>query len=85
MHWIFIEHLDRVYWNLLMKNALSYDLRLIGLKVLQQFPMPFIYKDVKQEIGYRLDLLVNDKLIIEIKSVDTVAPVHFAQALTYLN
>ena len=66
------------------ENALSFDLRLIGLKVLQQFPMPFIYKDVKQEVGYRLDLLVDDKLIIEIKSVDIVAPVHYAQALTYL-
>ena len=66
------------------ENALSYDLRLSGLKVLQQFPMPFIYKEVKQDIGYRLDLLVNDKLIIEIKSVDAVAPVHYAQALTYL-
>jgi GxxExxY protein len=66
------------------ENALSYDLRQSGLKVLQQFPMPFIYKEVKQDVGYRLDLLVNDKLIIEIKSVDAVAPVHFAQALTYL-
>lgn len=66
------------------ENALSYDLRLSGLKVLQQFPMPFIYKEVKQDIGYRLDLLVNDKLIIEVKSIETVAPVHFAQALTYL-
>jgi GxxExxY protein len=66
------------------ENALSYDLRQSGLKVLQQFPMPFIYKEVKQDIGYRLDLLVNDKLIIEIKSVETLAPVHFAQALTYL-
>ena len=66
------------------ENALSYDLRLSGLKVFQQYPMPFIYKEVKQDIGYRLDLLVNDKLIIEIKSVDVVAPVHYAQALTYL-
>jgi GxxExxY protein len=66
------------------ENALSYDLRQGGLKVLQQFPMPFIYKDVKLDIGYRLDLLANDKLIIEIKSVEAVAPVHYAQALTYL-
>ncbi len=46
--------------------------------------MPFIYKDVKQDVGYRLDLLVDNKIIIEIKSVETLAPVHFAQTLTYL-
>ena len=46
--------------------------------------MPFVYKDVKQEIGYRLDLLVNSKVIIEVKAVEAVAPDHFAQLLTYL-
>jgi len=46
--------------------------------------MPFIYKDLKMEVGYRLDLLVNDKVIIEIKSVEDLAPVHYAQVLTYL-
>lgn len=46
--------------------------------------MPFVYKTVKQDIGYRLDLLVEDKVIIEVKSIETLAPVHFAQTLTYL-
>ena len=46
--------------------------------------MPFVYKEVKQDIGYRIDLVVNDKVIIEVKSIETLAPVHFAQALTYL-
>ena len=46
--------------------------------------MPFIYKEIKQEIGYRLDLLINNKVILEIKAVETLAPVHFAQTLTYL-
>ena len=46
--------------------------------------MPFIYKEVKQEVGYRIDLLVNNKLIIEIKAVEVLAPVHYAQLLTYL-
>jgi len=46
--------------------------------------MPFIYKEVKLDVGYRLDLLINSKVIIEIKSVDTLAPVHYAQLLTYL-
>ncbi|HDJ33007.1 MAG TPA: GxxExxY protein [Bacteroidetes bacterium] len=64
--------------------ALAHDLRESGLFVRQQVPMPFIYKDIKQEIGYRIDILVNDKVIIEIKSVENLAPVHFMQVLTYL-
>ena len=46
--------------------------------------MPFFYKDVKQDIGYRIDLIVNQKVIIEVKSIEVLAPVHFAQTLTYL-
>jgi len=46
--------------------------------------MPFIYKDIQQEIGYRIDLTVNNKVLVEIKSVENLAPVHFAQTLTYL-
>lgn len=66
------------------ENALAYDLRQIGFNVKQQMPMPFIYKGVKLDVGYRIDLLVNDKVIIELKSVESLAPVHFAQTLTYL-
>lgn len=66
------------------ENALAYDLKELGLDVKQQFSMPFIYKDVKQDIGYRIDLIVENKVIIEIKSVENLAPVHFAQTLTYL-
>ena len=66
------------------ENALAFDLRGKGLKVAQQFSMPFIYIDVKLDVGDRLDLLVEDKLIVEIKSVDLLAPVHYAQTLTYL-
>ena len=66
------------------ENALAYDLRESGLNVKQQYPMPFIYKEVKLDIGYRLDLLINNKVIIEIKSVETLAPIHYAQLLTYL-
>jgi len=64
--------------------AFSFELRSIGLDIKQQLAMPFIYKDVKQDVGYRIDLLVNNKVIIELKSVETLAPVHFAQTLTYL-
>jgi GxxExxY protein len=66
------------------KNALAYDLKELGFNVRQQVPMPFIYKKVKQEVGYRIDLLVNSKVIIEVKAEEAVAPVHFAQLLTYL-
>lgn len=66
------------------ENALAFELRELGLKVEQQYPMPFIYKEVKQDIGYRLDLIVENKVIIEVKSVEMLAPVHYAQLLTYL-
>jgi len=64
--------------------ALAYDLRELGLDVQAQVSMPLVYKEVKQDIGYRIDLLVENKVIIEIKSVENLAPVHFAQTLTYL-
>ena len=67
------------------ESALTYDLIQAGFDVKVQVPMPLIYKNVKQEVGYRLDLIINDKVIVEIKSVETLAPVHFAQTLTYLN
>jgi len=66
------------------ESALTFDLKEAGLKVERQVPMPFIYKDVNLETGYKIDLLVEGLVIIEIKSVDTLAPVHFAQLLTYL-
>ncbi len=66
------------------ENALAYDLKQLGFDVRQQVAMPFIYKEVKQEVGYRIDLLVNNKLILEIKAVEIIAPVHYAQLLTYL-
>ena len=66
------------------ENALCYDLRELGYNVKQQVPMPFLYKEVRQEVGYRLDILVNNKVIIEVKAVEALAPVHFAQLLTYL-
>lgn len=66
------------------ENALAYDLREKGFKVLQQLPMPFVYKEVKMDVGYRIDLLVEDTIIIEIKSVENLAPVHYSQLLTYL-
>ena len=64
--------------------ALAFDLRELGFDVKTQVPMPLVYKEVKQDVGYRIDLLVENMVIVEIKSIENLAPVHFAQTLTYL-
>lgn len=51
------------------ENALAYDLKEMGFEVKQQLALPFIYKEVKQDVGYRIDLMVNNKVIIEIKTL----------------
>ncbi len=66
------------------ETCLAFELRKKGFKVERQLALPVIYKDVKLDAGYRIDLLVNDKVIIEVKSVDALAPIHTAQILTYL-
>ena len=64
--------------------ALVYELRLMGYDVKQQYKLSYQYKEVLLDPAYRLDILLDNKLIIEIKSVETLAPVHFSQTLTYL-
>ncbi len=66
------------------KECLYYKLLKDGLFVEKEKPIPLIYEEVKLECGYRLDLLVNNKVIIEIKSVEALNNVHLAQTLTYL-
>ena len=66
------------------ETTLAYELVESGLFVEQQLAIPLIYKKIKLECGYRLDLRVENKVIVEIKSLETLAPVHFAQVLTYL-
>jgi len=66
------------------ENSLAYDLREAGFDVAQQIPMPLVYKGVKMDNGYRIDMLIENKVILEIKSIENLAPVHFAQTLTYL-
>ena len=66
------------------EEALLYDLQELGLKVKRQLALPFQYKNIQFDRGYRIDLLVEDKVIVEIKSVEILASVHFAQTLTYL-
>lgn len=64
--------------------CLIYELIQRSYKVLTEVPLPLIYKGVKLDCGYRLDLLVNDKVIVEVKSVDRLAPIHDAQIISYL-
>ncbi|MDF3078960.1 MAG: GxxExxY protein [Sphingobacteriaceae bacterium] len=64
--------------------ALAYELQKNGLHVRQQTPLPLVYDEIKLEVGYRLDLLVEDKVIVEIKSVENLAEVHHKQVITYL-
>jgi GxxExxY protein len=66
------------------EECLRYELDKAGLVVMKQKPMPLIYEEKKLDLGYRIDLFVENKVIIEIKSVDTLNPVHFAQLMTYL-
>lgn len=64
--------------------TLAHELKQSGLDVLQQVAVPLVYKDIEMNIGYRLDMLIEGKVLVELKSVENLAPVHFAQTLTYL-
>jgi len=66
------------------RECLRYELLQRGYEALQEVPLPLIYKGVELDCGYRLDLLVNDAVIVEIKSVESLAPIHEAQLLSYL-
>jgi GxxExxY protein len=63
---------------------LAYELRKRRLRVQRQVPVPVIWDDVQFDEGYRLDLMVEDKVLVEVKSVEAVVPVHKKQLLTYL-
>jgi GxxExxY protein len=64
--------------------ALSYELREAGYEVRTQVGLPFVYGDIKLDIGYRIDVIVNEIVIVEIKSVEVLTDVHHKQVLTYL-
>jgi len=64
--------------------CLAREFTLRGLSFEQERPVPVIYKDVKLDCGYRMDFLVNDKVVVELKAVDQMHPVYEAQLLTYL-
>jgi len=64
--------------------CLAYELEKKGLVVEQQKPVPLVYEDVRLECGYRMDLLVERSVVVEVKSIDALAPIHEAQTLSYL-
>ena len=66
------------------EECLFYELKLAGLNAERQLPVPVIYKEIKLECGYRIDILAEKKVIIELKAVDEIIPVHETQILTYM-
>jgi len=71
--------LEKVY-----QECLAFELEQEGLKVEKEKPMPLVYEDIKFDCGYRIDLLVENKVVIELKVVETFNDVHIAQTLTYM-
>jgi GxxExxY protein len=66
------------------ETILAFELRNRGLQVQRQVPVPIVWEGVQFEEGYRLDLVVEDKVLVEVKSVEAIVPVHKKQLLTYL-
>ena len=66
------------------ETCLEFELKKAGLKVERQKPLPIIYKDITLDASYRIDLVVEDRLLLELKSVQEILPIHISQTLTYL-
>jgi GxxExxY protein len=66
------------------ENALAYDLKELGHEVQQQVGLPFRHKEMKLDVGYRIDIVVDKKVIIEVKNIEDITEIHKAQILTYL-
>ena len=66
------------------QTCLAYELRHQGFLVEEQKPLPVVYKDVSLDCGYRMDLVVQDAVVVEIKAIEQLAPIHDAQLLSYL-
>ena len=66
------------------EECLYYELQQAGLKVEKQKSLPLVYKEVKLDAGYRMDLLIENRIVVEIKSIEAFTDVHIAQVLTYL-
>ena len=66
------------------EECLCYELGAADIAFERQVPLPVVYKDAKLDCGYRLDLVIDDKLVVELKTVENLLPIHEAQLLTYL-
>lgn len=66
------------------QRSLAYELRLEGLKVVEEKALPLIYKGKKLDCNFRLDLWIENRFLVELKSVEKLSPIHTAQVLTYL-
>lgn len=66
------------------RECLAYELKNIGFNVRQEVAMPIVYKEIKLDHGYRMDLLVEESIVVELKTVESFTDVHFAQLLTYI-
>src|SRR5437016_12386344 len=66
------------------EECLCYELRENRVAFRRQVPLPIVYKDVRLDCGYRLDIVVDDQVIVELKTVERLIPIHEAQILTYL-
>lgn len=88
---IILEEAIKIHTNLgpglfesVYEEVLFYSLTKRNLKVERQVPIPVFYEEVKMEIGFKADLIVEEEVIVEIKSIEALAPVHYKQLLTYL-
>ncbi|MFN8207240.1 MAG: GxxExxY protein [Bacteroidales bacterium] len=66
------------------ESALAYELKKMGHTVKTQIPVPMKYEDIEMNVGFRLDILVDDLVIVEVKSVENLSDIHHKQLLTYL-
>lgn len=66
------------------EQCFAHELKIANLPFALQYPLPVTYKGIKLDCGYRVDLLVDDSIIVELKSVDKILPIHAAQLLTYM-
>ena len=66
------------------ESCLAHELAKHGLEVRKQVPMPVLYDNTQMDVGYRIDMLVNDRVVVELKAVEKLMPLHSAQLLTYL-
>ena len=78
------RHLGPGLLELAYEECLCYELRQNGIGFRRQVPLPVTYKTVKLDCGYRLDMVIDDRVVVELKSVERLLPIHDAQVLTYM-